>query len=56
MERKVSRDLRSCVPLVVRADSPHKEEEILWVVGHGVSEASRVSAGSSRLSLTWVES
>jgi hypothetical protein len=53
MERKVSRDVRSRVPLVVRADS---KEEILWVVGHGVSEASRVSAGSSRLSLTWVES
>jgi tRNA(Ile)-lysidine synthase len=53
MERKVSRDLRSRVPLVVRGDS---KEEILWVVGHGVSEASRVSAGSSRLALTWVES
>jgi tRNA(Ile)-lysidine synthase len=56
MERKVSRDLRSRVPLVVRGAASLDEsgEEILWVVGHGVSEASRVSAGSSRLSFRWV--
>jgi tRNA(Ile)-lysidine synthase len=55
MERKISRDSRSRVPLVVRrASSADSAEEILWVVGHGVSEASRVSAGSSRLSFRWV--
>ncbi len=56
MGRKVSRDSRSRVPLVVRGSSSldHSGEEILWVVGHGVSEASRVLAGSSRLSLRWV--
>ena len=56
MDRKVSRDSRSRVPLVVRAASSFDEsgEEILWVVGHGVSEASRVSAGSSRLAFQWV--
>jgi tRNA(Ile)-lysidine synthase len=53
MERKVSREMRSLVPLVVRSDS---KGEILWVVGHGVSEASRVSTGSPRVSLRWVES
>ncbi len=58
MDRKISRDLRSRVPLVVRGASSldDKGEEILWVVGHGVSEASRVSAGSSRLTLRWVAS
>ena len=56
MGRKVSRDSRSRVPLVVRGASSLDDsgEEILWVVGHGVSEASRVLAGSSRLSFRWV--
>ena len=56
MGRKVSRDSRSRVPLVVRGASSFDDsgEEILWVVGHGVSEASRVLAGSSRLSFRWV--
>lgn len=56
MDKKVSRDLRSRVPLVVRGASSldDSREEILWVVGHGVSEASRVSAGSSRLSFRWL--
>ena len=56
MGRKVSRDSRSRVPLVVRGASSLDDsgEEILWVVGHGVSEASRLSAGSSRLSFRWV--
>ncbi len=55
MERKVSRDLRWRVPLLVRVASGFEDwgEEILWVVGHGVSEASRVSPGSSRLSFRW---
>jgi tRNA(Ile)-lysidine synthase len=61
MDRKVSRDARQRVPIVVRAGSASEDsgEEILWVVGHGVSEASRVSSpsGSSpRLSLRWVAS
>jgi tRNA(Ile)-lysidine synthase len=51
MERKISRDMRPRVPLVVRGDL---KEEILWVVGHAVSEASRVTPGSPRLSLRWV--
>jgi tRNA(Ile)-lysidine synthase len=51
MERKVSREVRSRVPLLVAGDSG---EEILWVVGHGVSESSRVSRGAARLALTWV--
>jgi tRNA(Ile)-lysidine synthase len=56
MGRKVSRDSRSRVPLLVRGSSSLDDsgEEILWVVGHGVSEASRVLAGSSRLSFRWV--
>lgn len=56
MDRKVSRDSRSRVPLVVRGPSglDDSKEEILWVVGHGVSETSRVSAGSSRLVFRWV--
>ncbi len=55
MDRKVSRDSRSRVPLLVRGLSSLGDsgEEILWVVGHGVSEASRVSPGSSRLSFRW---
>lgn len=64
MDRKVSRDARQRVPLVVRAASTSEDsgEEILWVVGHGVSERSRVSSSSgpsgssSRLFLRWVDS
>jgi tRNA(Ile)-lysidine synthase len=64
MDRKVSREARSRVPLLVRGETGERAkgdfgesgEEILWVVGHGVSEASRVSAGSSRLALRWVAS
>ncbi len=56
MDRKISRDTRSRVPLVVRGASGLDDsgEEILWVVGHGVSEASRVTDGSSRLLFRWV--
>jgi tRNA(Ile)-lysidine synthase len=56
MDRKISRDSRLRVPLVVRGGSGHEDskEEILWVVGHGVSEASRVTAGSSRILFRWV--
>jgi hypothetical protein len=64
MDRKVSREARSRVPLLVRGETGERAkgdfgeagEQILWVVGHGVSEASRVSAGSSRLALRWVAS
>jgi tRNA(Ile)-lysidine synthase len=52
MERRVSRELRPSVPLLVRGDSG---EEILWVIGHGVSETSRVSSGVPRLALEWVK-
>jgi tRNA(Ile)-lysidine synthase len=55
MDRKISRESRSRVPLVVRGalGLDDSREEILWVVGHGVSEASRVSAGSPRLLFRW---
>jgi len=50
MERRVDRDRRRVVPLVVRSD-----EEILWVAGHGISEASRVTADAQRvLRLSWL--
>jgi tRNA(Ile)-lysidine synthase len=57
MERKISRDARAMVPLVVRPASAIEEsgEEILWVVGHGISEATRVSGSrsSASLALCW---
>jgi len=50
MERRVDRDRRKWVPLVVGSD-----EEILWVVGHGISEASRIQEQASRvLQLSWL--
>ncbi len=53
MERRVDRDRRRLVPLVVRGDR-RSDQEILWVVGHGVSEASRVNRGARRvLQLSW---
>ena len=53
MERRVDRDRRRLVPLVVRSDR-RSDQEILWVVGHGVSEASRVNRGARRvLQLSW---
>jgi tRNA(Ile)-lysidine synthase len=55
MERRVSREWRTKTPILVRSGSG-EAEEILWVVGHGVSEASRVSPGSSRLDLRWFRS
>lgn len=61
MERKVGREERARVPVVVRSVPDDgaslrgpSREEILWVVGHGVSEASRVSEESRRLRLEWV--
>lgn len=51
MEHRVERRRRRRIPLVVRG-----EREVLWVVGHGVSELSRVGPGKDRmLHLTWVE-
>jgi tRNA(Ile)-lysidine synthase len=55
MERRVSRECRRKTPILVRSGSGDSEE-ILWVVGHGVSEASRVRPGSSRLDLRWLAS
>ena len=53
MERRVDRDRRRLIPLVVRGDR-RSDQEILWVVGHGVSEASRVNRGARRvLQLSW---
>jgi tRNA(Ile)-lysidine synthase len=53
MERQVDRDRRRLIPLVVRGDRC-SEQEILWVVGHGVSEVSRVNRGARRvLQLSW---
>jgi tRNA(Ile)-lysidine synthetase-like protein len=50
MERRVDRDRRRRIPLVVRSD-----EEILWVAGYGISEASRVGVDASRvLRLSWL--
>lgn len=49
MERKVAKDRRRQVALVVRAD-----DEILWVAGHGVSETARLGTGRRRLHLEWM--
>jgi tRNA(Ile)-lysidine synthase len=50
MERRVDRERRRQVPLVVS-----EGQGIVWVVGHGVSEASRVQAGAQRvLRLSWL--
>ncbi|HXV60838.1 MAG TPA: tRNA lysidine(34) synthetase TilS [Vicinamibacteria bacterium] len=50
MERKVPSEKRWAVPLVARA----RGGEILWVVGHGVSESSRLRSGVRQLELGWV--
>ncbi len=51
MEHRVEWPRRRRIPLLV-----HGEREVLWVVGHGVSELSRVGPGTDRrLHLTWVE-
>ncbi len=49
MERRVASEMRQHVPVVVRADS----DEILWVVGHGVSELARIETGERALHLQW---
>jgi tRNA(Ile)-lysidine synthase len=56
MERRVRREDRRSIPVVVasgRREERH-EENILWVVGHGVSESSRLSRGGRRIELEWV--
>jgi tRNA(Ile)-lysidine synthase len=54
MERRVDRDRRRLIPLVVRGER-RSGQEILWVVGHGVSETSRVDRGARRvLQLSWL--
>ncbi len=51
MDRHVGRQDRRTIPLVVQG-----EREVLWVVGHAVSEQSRVHPASHRsLQLSWVE-
>lgn len=50
MERRVDREQRALVPLVVRSD-----EEILWVAGYAISEASRIREDACRvLRLSWL--
>jgi tRNA(Ile)-lysidine synthase len=50
MEQRVEMNRRRYVPLVVNDD------DVLWVVGHGVSELSRVGPRAQRtLQLSWVE-
>lgn len=51
MAHRIERGRRWKVPLVV-----HGDREILWVVGHGVSETSRVGPHSRwNVHLSWVE-
>jgi tRNA(Ile)-lysidine synthase len=54
MDRKVSREARRSVPIVVGAPDGGGSEEVLWVVGHGVAEASRVLRDRRRISFEWV--
>jgi tRNA(Ile)-lysidine synthase len=50
MEQRVATNRRRNVPLVMN------DNDVLWVVGHGVSELSRVGSGAQRmLRLSWVE-
>jgi tRNA(Ile)-lysidine synthase len=57
MERKIARQERPRVPLVVsRNERTHeggKGEDVLWVVGHAVSETARIRSGSRRIRLAW---
>jgi tRNA(Ile)-lysidine synthase len=52
MERRVGREDRKSIPVVVRR-GPRDEENILWVVGHGVSESTRLPRGGRRIELQW---
>ena len=53
MERKVAKEDRRHVPLVARARI-RQDDEILWVVGHAISETARLAAGQKRLHLEWM--
>ena len=51
MDRRVERDRRRTIPLVV-----HGERRVLWVVGYGVSELSRIAPETRRMvRLSWVQ-
>jgi len=51
MDRRVGKENRRTIPLVVQG-----EREVLWVVGHAISEQSRVHPAVHRtLQLSWVE-
>ncbi len=54
MDRKVAKEERQRVPLVVRQGSENRGDDILWVVGHGVAETARLGAGRVHLRLEWV--
>jgi len=54
MDRKVAKEERQGVPLVVRPGSENRGDDILWVVGHGVAESARLGAGRVHLRLEWV--
>lgn len=53
MERRVPRSERARVAVVVRSGR-ESDEEILWVVGHGIAESARFSAGRTLLELRWM--
>ena len=54
MDRKVAKEERQQVPLVVRPGSENRRDDILWVVGHGVAETARLGTGRVHLRLEWV--
>ena len=54
MDRKVAKEERQQVPLVVRPGSENRGDDILWVVGHGVAETARLGKGRVHLRLEWV--
>ena len=51
MDRRIGRENRRTIPLVVQDG-----REVMWVVGHAISEQSRVDRAAHRtLQLSWVE-
>ena len=61
MERKLSLEERSRIPLVVRASSQAVcpaadacDDEILWVAGHAISEGSRLGDNRRGVRLEWL--
>ena len=53
MKRRVPWSERARVPVVVR-NGRDSDEEILWVVGHGIAESARFSSGRTLLELRWM--